>query len=49
VKAVRKYERHKKPVEYFICKDAKTFLKKQFDTWLGMEMVKAINDDKNEV
>jgi hypothetical protein len=49
VKAVRKYERHKKPVEYFICKDAKTFLKKQFDAWLGMEMVKSINDGKNEV
>jgi len=49
VKAVRKYERHKKPVEYFICKDAKTFLTKQFDAWLGMEMVKALNDDKNKV
>jgi adenine-specific DNA-methyltransferase len=43
VKAVRKYERHKKPVEYFICKDAKTFLTKQFEAWLGMEMVKALN------
>jgi len=42
VKAFRKYERHKKPVEYFICKDAKTFLTKQFDAWLGMEMVKAL-------
>jgi adenine-specific DNA-methyltransferase len=49
VKAIRKYERHKKLVEYFICKDAKTFLTKQFDAWLGMEMAKAINDDKNEV
>lgn len=46
IKAVRKYERHKKPVEYFICKDAKTFLTKQFDAWLGMEMVKALNGDK---
>jgi len=46
VKAVRKYERHKKPVEYFVCKDAKTFLTKQFDAWLGTEMVKAIKDDK---
>ena len=43
VKAVRKYERHKKSVEYFICKDAKTFLTKQFDAWLGMEIVKALN------
>ncbi len=43
VKAVRKYERHKKPVEYFICKDAKTFLTKQFDAWLGMEMIKVLN------
>ncbi len=49
VKAVRKYERHKKPVEYFICKDAKTFLTKQFDAWLGMEIMKAISGDKNEV
>ena len=49
VKAVRKYERHKKPVDYFICKDAKTFLTKQFDAWLGMEMVKIISGDKNEV
>jgi adenine-specific DNA-methyltransferase len=47
VKAVRKYERYKKPVEYFICKDAKTFLMKQFDAWLGMEMVKALNEDKD--
>jgi len=46
VKAVRKYERHKKPVEYFICKDAKTFLKRQFDAWLGMEMLKVISEDK---
>jgi adenine-specific DNA-methyltransferase len=44
VKAIRKYERHKKPVDYFICKDAKTFLTKQFDAWLGMEMVKALNE-----
>ena len=44
VKAVRKYERHKKPVEYFICKDAKTFLTKQFDAWLGMEMIKVLNE-----
>jgi len=44
VKAVRKYERNKKPVEYFICKDAKTFLTKQFDAWLGMEMVKALKE-----
>ena len=49
VKAVRKYERNKKPVEYFICKDAKTFLTKQFDAWLGMEIMKAISGDKNEV
>jgi adenine-specific DNA-methyltransferase len=49
VKAVRKYERHKKPVEYFICKDAKTFLKKQFDAWLGMEIVKAINNSENKM
>ena len=48
VKAVRKYERHKKPVEYFICKDAKTFLTKQFDAWLGMEMVKALNEYERE-
>jgi adenine-specific DNA-methyltransferase len=46
IKAVRKYERYKKPVEYFICKDAKAFLTKQFDAWLGMEMVKALNSDK---
>jgi len=43
VKAIRKYERHKKPVEHFICKDAKTFLTKQFDAWIGMEIVKALN------
>lgn len=49
IKAVRKYERHKKPVEYFICKDAKTFLTKQFDAWLGMEMIKAITGSKNDV
>jgi len=48
VKAIRKYERHKKPVEYFICKDAKTFLTKQFDAWLGMEMVKALNKYEKE-
>jgi hypothetical protein len=48
VKAVRKYERHKKPVEYFICKDAKTFLAKQFDAWLGMEIVKAFNEYEKE-
>jgi len=47
VKAVRKYERHKKPVEYFICKDAKTFLTKQFDAWLGMEMVKALGESRD--
>ena len=47
VKAIRKYERHKKPVEYFICKDAKTFLTKQFDAWIGMEMVKALGGGKD--
>ena len=46
-KAVRKYERHKKPAEYFICKDAKTFLTKQFDAWLGMEMVKALGESRD--
>ena len=48
VKAIRKYERYKKPVEYFICKDAKTFLTKQFDAWIGMEMVKALNKYEKE-